>query len=174
MSSNSRHRIRSQIRQAQLDLEQKNDDSDISADGFEPDKINDELDSIRHEIDVLDAGDRRKLDQFLAAQETFIIQLKGYQINYHFLNRMTVTGIENWAKENIKAALGQMNKSTRKQDKIAALLKALKEVRADIRYQPDQLMKYYVDNGLDEKVLLGGRHILSNNNSSSGSESVDR
>ena len=176
MSTTSRPRTRSQLRQAQLDLEQNNDDSDISADGFEPDTISDELEAIRHAIDVLDAGYRRKLDQFLAAQETFIIQLKGYQINYHFLNKMTVTGIENWATENIKAALGEMNKSTRKQDKIAALLKALKEARADIRDQHNQLMRYYVDTGLDEKVLLGGRRILSNNNnnSDSGSESVDR
>ena len=102
MSTNSRPRTRSQRRQAELDLDQNNDDSDISADGFEPDTNKDELDAVRHDISVLSEGDRRQLDQFLAAQETFVIQLKGYQINYHFLNKMTVSGIENWATKNIK------------------------------------------------------------------------
>ena len=140
-------------------MDQNNDDSDISSDVFELDDICDELDSIRHDIWVLDAGDRHQLDQFLAAQETFIFQLKDYQIGYHFLNKMTVSGIENWARKNTKSALGDMNKSTSKQDKIAALLKASKEARAGIRDQHDQLMKFYVDNGLEKKVLLGARRV---------------
>ena len=173
MSTNSRPRTRSQRRQAQLDLDQNNDDSDISADGFEPDTVGDELDTIKHEISVLDAADRRKLDQFLAAQETFIIQLREYKISYNFLNRMTVSGIEQWATNNIKSALVEMNKSTRKQDKITALLKALKAARAGIRDEHDQLKRYYVDNGLEEIVLLGARRVLSENNNG-GSESEDQ
>ena len=177
MSSTSRPRTRSQRRQAELDLDQNNDDSDISADGFEPETIKDELDAVRHDISVLSAGDRRKLDQFLAAQETFIIQLKGYQINYHFFNNMTVSGIEKWAKNNIKSALVAMNKSTRKQDKITALMKTLKAAREDIRDQHDQLKRFYVDNGMEEHVLLGARRVLSENNENgddNGSDLEDR
>ena len=175
MSTNSRPRTRSQIqRQSQLDLDQNNDDSDISADGFEPDTIGDEWDAIRHDINVLDAGDRRKLDQFLAAQEAFIIQLREFKISYHFFNNMTVNNIENWVKKNLETALVDMNKSTRKQDKITALLKALKAARDQIRYEHDELKKYYVDIGLDERVLLGGRRVLSENKNNGGSESADR